>query len=83
MSEFASEGHREYPHLWADEMRTGEYLTWPLNSLQELNDQYSDFITDPSSFPPHVERAKRILQHIAYELGCRAMERVAEITSGK
>jgi hypothetical protein len=84
MSDFSPDGeHREYPHLTVNETQTGEFTQWPQKSLEELNDQYQTFIADPNSFPPHVERAKQIYRHIAYELGCRVMDRMKEISGGK
>lgn len=75
MSDFSPDGeHRDYPHLYQDEQQVGDYLTWPLSALQRLDEQYTYFIQDPSSFPPHVERAIRIHRHIGFELMSRTLE---------
>lgn len=65
---------REYPHLTADELQTGDYLTWPQRALERLDKQYCDFIQDPNSFPPHVERARKVRAHVVFELMSRALE---------
>ena len=81
---FTSSGeNREYPHISADELQTGDYLTWPQSALERLDEQYAGFIQDPTSFPPHVERARRIRAHVVFELSSRVLENMTELDSGK
>lgn len=74
---------REYPHLWGDELQIEQHSSYPQERLEELNEQYIEFITDPTSFPPHVERAVAIHRHIAFELGWRVVQKLSELGSGK
>lgn len=87
MSEFTGAGFPDYPNLYLDEQAVHNVVEWSDARHNHKTAQYREFTRRERILPRHMAIAKRILELLEFEAGCRdketeAPDDISELTNG-